>query len=88
MRKQLYRYARSIRARATTMLRALRRSWQVHRDRMAEESGYAEAFTAVLLAAVELVTDSLRARHLVHALTELYVAVLRALRPHLGEDYA
>ena len=48
------------------------------------ESGYAEAFTAVLVAAVQLLTDSHRVRCVADELVRAYVAVLRALSPRFG----
>jgi len=66
-------------AHARRVVEAVRRWWRSHRERVSGESGYAEAFTAVLLAAVQLVTDSHRIRYLTHELVAAYVAVLRAL---------
>lgn len=59
--------------------RAARR-WQWHWTRVAEEHGYAEALTSVLLEAIALLTPSMRLRYLAHELLAAYVAVLRTLR--------
>ena len=69
-------------------VRVFRRWWETHWTRIAQDHGYAGAFTAVVVAATDLVTDSARVRFVVHEATAAYVAVLRALRPHLGEDGA
>ena len=53
---------------------------------MSEDPGYAEAFTAVLLAALRLLTDSRRVRYLAHELVGAYIAILRFLSPRFGWD--
>ena len=60
-------------------VREFRRWWESHWTRIAQDHGYAEAFTAVVVAVAVFV---------VHEATAAYVAVLRALRPHPGEDGA
>ena len=63
--------------------------WQWHWTRIAEEHGYAEALTSVLIEAVAMLTRSMRVRYLAHELLAVYVAVLRALRrSQLGDDPA
>ena len=63
--------------------------WQWHWTRIAEEHGYAEALTAVLVEAVAMLTRSMRVRYLAHELLAVYVAVLRTLRrTELGDDPA
>lgn len=54
--------------------------WRWHWTRVADEHGYAEALTAVLLEAIALLTRSTRLRHAAHELLAVYVAVLRTLR--------
>lgn len=81
MYKRLCCHWQSLRDRLKQARLLLRRVWTQHRDRMAEESGYAEAFVAVTLAAAELITDSFRAKYAVHHLAEAYVSLLRVLRP-------
>lgn len=65
--------------------------WQWHWTRIAEEHGYAEALTAVLLEAVALLTRSMRIRYAAHELLAVYVAILRTLRgtgPSSGHEPA
>jgi hypothetical protein len=67
--------------RLTRAARAVAEAWRRHRDRIAEEPGYAEAFVTVVIAAIELTTGNARIRTVIRELTAAYVAVLRALRP-------
>ena len=60
--------------------------WQWHWTRIAEEHGYAEALTAVLLEAVALLTRSMRVRYAAHELLAVYVAILWTLR-HRGPGH-
>ena len=62
-----------------------RQWWQWHWTRVAEEHGYAEALTAVLLEAVALLTRSIRLRYAAHEFLAVYVAVLKTLR-HRGAE--
>lgn len=70
-----------LRAQFTQTRRSLKRWWQHHRQRMAQESDYAEALTTVAVAATELATENHRIHYLVHRLAAAYVAVMRAFRP-------
>ena len=92
-RQRLQRHARRCADRVGVVVeRLLERAgewWQWHRTRIVEEHGYAEALTAVLLEAVELLTASLRVCYLAHELLAVYVAVLRTLRrSELSDDPA
>lgn len=90
-------YLRTLAERVRTATRSLRRVidctrhtikrwWRSHRKRMAQEPSYADAFLSVVLATVELITESSRSRYIAHELSTAYVAVLRALHPQLGGD--
>ena len=56
-------------------------AWRRHRELMAEEPGYAQAFVTVVVAVIELTTGSNRIRAVLRELVAGYAAVLRALRP-------
>lgn len=89
LRSDARHFARQIGAAAERLLERAGEWWQWHWTRIAEEHGYAEALTAVLIEAVALLTRSMRVRYLVHELLAVYVAVLRSLRrSHPGDEPA
>lgn len=74
-------------SRLQRLLGRAREWWQWHWTRVAEEHGYAEALTAVLVEAVAMLTRGMRVRCVAHELLAVYVAILRALRrTQFGED--
>lgn len=77
--------AQEVRTRTASAVRKVKRWWRQHRERMAEEMDYADAFAAVVMAAVELINDSYRVRWISHQLVAAYIALLRAFAPHVVE---
>lgn len=75
------RFAQEVRARTSLAVRKVKRWWRQHRERMAQELEYSDAFVAVVMAAVGLVNDSYRARWITHQLVAAYIALLRAFAP-------
>jgi hypothetical protein len=89
LRRHARRCADHLRLAVERLLERAGEWWQWHWTRIAEEHGYAEALTAVLVEAVAMLTRSMRVRYLAHELLAVYVAVLRTLRrSHLGDDPA
>ena len=86
--KYVTRAIRRARVRLERAARRLRRGWRQHRERMSGESGYAEEFEAVVLAAVKLTCQSHPVRRLVREVVAAYAAVPRAQRPHSGGVHA
>lgn len=75
------RLVHKVRTRTVSAVRKVKKWWRQHRERMAEELDYSEAFVAVVMAAVGLVNDSYRARWITHQLVAAYIALLRAFAP-------
>ena len=78
----LARRGRAALRRGLTRLAAVARGWwHSHWRRVVEEYGYADAFIAVVIAAVELCTPSRAWRLLAEEIVAIYVAVLARCAP-------
>lgn len=62
-------------------LDTLRTWWETHGRRLAEEMDYAEAFAAVVIAAVDLIGGSYQCRYAVRELVRAYIALQRIFSP-------
>ena len=80
LRRQLRARLKDIRTGLQQLRERARQWWQWHWTRVAEEHGYAEALTAVVLEVVALLTRSIRIRYAAHEFLAVYVAVLKTLR--------
>ena len=87
MKKHLRKTLRRIGKWVSRLARAVRKAWHQHLDQMATEPGYAGAFVAVVFAAVELFAGP-RVRWVAQRLVVAYVALLRALEPPPGGEWA
>lgn len=67
--------------------RKLRTCWDTHRRRLAEEMDYAEAFAAVVIAAVDLIGGSYQCRYAVRELVRAYIALQRIFSPPVPDTH-
>ena len=80
IRARLRRHLTSIRDAAGRLVRQIRRTWQAHRDRLANDPAYGGALAGVVVAACELFTRDPRVIAVVAAVTTAYVTISRAVR--------